>query len=69
MKRPAPWLSRRIETQKALRNFPPCKTPGCKGKATGIAWGSLLCPQCKWGEKTEERKAADAQRAQREKTP
>lgn len=70
MKRPAPWVARRIATAKALRALPKCETEGCDGRGMGLlavavpvggnevtsrpAW---LCVKC----------ASEARRAQREK--
>ncbi|HEY2848309.1 MAG TPA: hypothetical protein VGI97_00400 [Gemmatimonadaceae bacterium] len=66
MKRPRPaWQAERARTAQALRARERCEyTPGCEGKAMGILAKQdpfrllLACVQC----------AADAQRAQRERT-
>lgn len=64
MTRPAPWLARRIATQKALRELPRCEyTEGCEGKAMGILAKLdpfrlvAACPKC----------AADARDLERQK--
>lgn len=66
MKRPAAWHLARQRTAKAMREYPRCATPDCEGRAVGIFWGSVYCPQCQ-GEKRAE-KMREAQRAQRERT-
>jgi hypothetical protein len=67
MKRPAPWQTRRIATAKALRELPKCEYPGCGKRGMGYArarvrvgteWGWAMLWLC----------AAEAQRAQRERT-